>query len=307
MIRRRLYEILEAAADPDDKASLACDYFLLSLIVASVVASMAESVHWIHEAHGEALHRFEIFSMILFTTEYLLRLWCCTVEEGYEHPVWGRIRYALQPMVMIDLAAILPFFLGFLAVDLRTLRVLRLLRIFRLGKMARYSPAVQSLATVFWVRRQELFVTFFVGILVILFSASLIWAVEHDAQPKVFSSIPAACWWSVATLTTIGYGDMAPVTDLGRFLASLIAMTGLGIFALPAGILGSAFVEETNRQKEERRRRAERRQERLHKEAAGLLAPDRDQASVAVEDAAQELAERIARGDACPHCGGRLD
>ncbi|MCE5278070.1 MAG: ion transporter [Planctomycetaceae bacterium] len=147
---------------------------------------------------------------------------------GYSRPVLGRLRAAASPMMLIDLLAILPFYLPFIDADLRFLRSLRLLRIFRLAKIARYSNALQTLGRVLGNHKVELAATGFVMLILLILSSTLMYYAENDAQPQAFSSVPASMWWAVATMTTVGYGDMCPVTPLGKVLGSFIAILGIG-------------------------------------------------------------------------------
>lgn len=241
-IRRRLYEILEAARS-DDKASEAFDLFILLLIALNMVAIILETMPGVYEAAPDFFWRFEVFSVIVFTVEYFLRLWSCTASRKYSHPVGGRIRFAFTFMALIDLMAILPFYLPFLGADFRILRGIRLFRLFRLAKLIRYSEALKSFGEVFAAKKEELLTTFAVLCLLLIFASSSVYYAEHTAQPENFPSIPATMWWSIVTLTTVGYGDVYPVTLLGKILAGAIALMGIGLFALPTGILGAAFVE----------------------------------------------------------------
>lgn len=191
------------------------------------------------------LRYFEVFSVAVFTVEYLARLWVCTLDPRYGGAVRGRLRYARTPLAVIDLLAILPFYLPFfVAMDLRYLRALRLFRLFRILKMARYSVSLAIMARVVVRSREELLSTLFSAAVLLVIAASLMYHVEHDAQPGLFTSIPASMWWGVATLTTVGYGDMYPITPLGKLLAAMMAVVAVGAFALPAGILSSGFMEE---------------------------------------------------------------
>src|SRR5688572_7999302 len=147
-------------------------------------------------------------------------------------------------MAIVDLLAVAPFYLAFIHLDLRVLRALRL---FRVLKLTRYSRSLQMLASVLRAKRGELAVTLFAIVLALLMASSLIYYVERDHQPDKFESIPAAMWWGVATLSTVGYGDVYPITALGKLIGALVALLGIGLFALPAGILGSGFIEEIQR------------------------------------------------------------
>lgn len=160
----------------------------------------------------------------------------------------GKDRYILTPLALVDLVAILPFYVPMLVhLDLRTVRAIRLLRVFRLFKMGRYSESVRTLGRVFRAKKEELIVTTFMVFLLLEVASTLIFFAENEAQPEAFSSVPAAMWWGVTTLTTVGYGDVYPITLLGKVLGAIVAILGIGMFALPAGILGSGFVEEIQR------------------------------------------------------------
>lgn len=242
-LRAHVHRILEPSTQ-DDTASRLFDIAIIVLIVMNVLAVILETVPEVQASYGALLRWFEWAPIAIFTVEYLLRIWSCTASMQFHGPVWGRLRFMFSPYALIDLLAILPFYLPFVFIDLRFLRAIRLLRIFRLLKIARYSESLKTFGRVFAVKKEELFIhLFMVGILMIL-ASSLMYYIEHETQPEAFSSIPAAMWWAVAALTTVGYGDVYPVTALGKFLGMLIAILGIGLFAVPAGILGSGFVEE---------------------------------------------------------------
>lgn len=218
------------------------DYGIMLLIAANVAAVVLETVEPLYTAFGYEFYLFELCSVAVFGVEYLGRLWAATEHPEYAHPVTGRLRYAATPFMIIDLLAIVPFFVGVI-IDLRFLRALRLLRFLRLFKLARYSESMQLFATVLRQKYEQLTITSSVGGILLLVSSSAMYFAERTAQPDVFSSIPAAMWWGVVTLTTVGYGDVHPVTPLGKFLGAVVAVIGIGLFALPASILASGFVE----------------------------------------------------------------
>lgn len=249
-VRRRIHEILESGG-ADDRVKAAFDLALIALIVANVAALMLETVAPIQARVGRLLLNFERLSVALFTIEYALRLWSCVEEPRLAGAVRGRLRFAARPMPLIDLFAILPFYLPFLGVDLRSIRVLRVFRFLRLLKLARYSLALQALGRVLRAKKEELLVTASFLVVLLLVSSSLMYFAEHEAQPEKFSSIPAAMWWGIATLSTVGYGDVYPLTTAGKAIASAIAVLGIGLFALPAGILGSGFTDELRRARRE--------------------------------------------------------
>ncbi len=250
MIRKRIWEIVEVAR-PGDRASRVFDLTILSLIFLNVLATILGTVPEIHGRFGKVLDRFELLSVVVFTVEYITRLWSCRADERYDRIVVGRLRYATRGLLIIDLLAILPFYLPFVGIDLRSFRVLRLLRILRIVRIGRYYRSLHMIHRVVRAKREELVLTSAVMFLLLVVSASVLFYCEHEIQPESFSSIPATMWWAIATLTTVGYGDMYPVTVLGRLFASVIAVLGIGMFALPTGILGAAFVEEIERSKKD--------------------------------------------------------
>lgn len=248
--KKRIFEIIETAKS-DDKASRIFDLFLVFLIITNILAVILATVGSIDASLRSFFWWFELVSVILFSIEYILRVWTADLKKRYSSPILGRIKYIFSPMAMIDLLAILPFYIPFLIpVDLRFLRALRLFRLLRLLKIGRYSKAMQIVGSILKRKRPELTITFVIIFVLLIITASLMYYVEHDAQPGKFSSIPETLWWSVCTLTTVGYGDIVPVTPFGKFCGGVIALLGIGTFALPAGILASGFDEEVKSRRE---------------------------------------------------------
>jgi voltage-gated potassium channel len=247
-VKRRLHAILETTS-PDDIASRVFAIFMILFILLNVVSVTLETVESLSTRYGALFVAFDVFSIAVFTVEYALRLWTCTLDKRYEHPIWGRLRYATSPLAMIDLLAIVPFYLPFILPDMRFVRILRLLRFLRVLKLGRYSDSVKTLGSVLKSKVDDLAVVLVSVSILLVFASSLVYFAEHDAQPKVFSDIPAAMWWGVVTLTTVGYGDIYPVTPIGKMLGAGIALMGVGLFTLPAGILASGFAEEMNRKR----------------------------------------------------------
>ena len=229
---------------------------LTLLISLNVVALIVGTVDSLFEAAPKVFELFDTVSVGIFTVEYMMRVWSCTSDPRYSRPVWGRLRFMASPIMVIDLLAILPFYvlplLEIERLDLRSFRALRLVA--RAARLTRYSKGFQTLGAALSSRRQELSTVVVVLLVLLVLASSLMFYAEREAQPDKFSNIPEAMWWSVITLTTVGYGDVAPVTGPGRMIAGLIAILGIGLFALPAGILGSSFLEqiERNRQPEVR-------------------------------------------------------
>ena len=240
--RERVWEIVEVARD-GDAASRRFDMFILNLIGLNVLAVMLQSIPALESQFAGLFFAFELFSVAVFSVEYLARLWSCVEEPEYRRPILGRLRFALRPMVLIDLLAILPFLVSFAAFDLRILRAFRLLRLVRLLKATRYVAAAKHFRSVMETKREELVLTTGLMTVLLIITASVMYFAENAAQPDKFGSIPESLWWAVATLTTVGYGDVYPITPLGRIAAGFIAIVGIGFLALPTAILGSGFVE----------------------------------------------------------------
>ena len=249
-LKEKVYDVL-IDVEVDKRADRLVALFLMLLIITNGLAVMLETVKALEVKYSHYFYLFEFFSVAVFTLEYLLRLWAITLNPVYKDPLGGRLRYVLSPMALTDLAAILPFYLPIaLTIDLRILRLLRLFRIFRLFKMTRYVESMRTFQNVFKAKKSELTLTLVLVFLLLIVASSAMYAVENEAQPDKFSSIPETLWWGVITLTTIGYGDIYPVTPLGKIIGGIIAFLGIGLFALPAGILASGFSEELQKRRD---------------------------------------------------------
>jgi len=240
--KRRVFLVLEAKAH-QQTLSRVCEYFLIFLIISNTLAVCIESMEEIYENYKIWFLIFNRFSIGVFTLEYILRVWSCTSIEKYHHPIWGRFRYMLTPLAIIDLIAFLPFYFPFIHTDLRTVKLFGLTRFLQLLKLGRYSRGIKMLIQVIRLRQEELILTLNIAIFLLISASSLIYFVEHEAQPDKFPHIPAAMWWGIITLTTVGYGDVYPITPLGKLLGGILALLGIGLFALPAGIIASGFTE----------------------------------------------------------------
>lgn len=239
-IHQRLYEILEAGR-ADDAASRAFDTFIITLIALNVLAIALQTVGSLYAQYRTFFIWFELVSVIIFSIEYVLRVWSCTAGPQYHRPIVGRIKFMLTPMAVVDLLAVLPFWLPFVGIDLRFFRALRFFRIFRLAKLHRYSRAIRLIYRVFYSTREQLTVALFGIALLVLVAAFLIYIFENAAQPEVFSSVPVSMWWAIDAVTPANYVGMTPVTLGGKILAAVMALLSIGLFALPTAILGSAF------------------------------------------------------------------
>ncbi len=236
--RQRTREIL-SAANSSDPASRLCDFVLFGLIVANILAVIIESVPSIDTLYQGWFDAFEVFSVLIFSIEYALRLWSSVDDEAPQRPLIQRVRYMLSPMAIIDLIVILPFFLGFfIEVDLRFLRGARLLFLL---KLSRYSKSLLMLHAVLKEEARPIGATLFILAVILVVTSGFAYLAEHKAQPEAFGSIPQAMWWAVITMTTVGYGDVTPVTTMGKLIAAGIGIIGIGMVALPAGLLASGF------------------------------------------------------------------
>ncbi|MGB0756708.1 MAG: ion transporter [Candidatus Puniceispirillaceae bacterium] len=248
-IRDRIFQLLEKA-QPGDIASLVVDRGLAFLIVANVIAVTLETVDEIYQAYAPAFTLFEIISVIIFSIEYLLRIWVSASNNAsrFDAPFRRRLSYMLSPSGMIDLLAILPAFLPFFtSVDLRWLRILRLLRMF---KISHYSSALEDFFSAIYHERTAFAGALYLFCVTLFLSSALMYLVEHSAQPEVFSSIPETLWWSLITLTTVGYGDVAPITAIGKVIGGITAFMGVCVVALMTGIVASAFSSQVSRRQD---------------------------------------------------------
>lgn len=241
-LRRRLYLTL----DPAEKGGIIetiFEIFLVGIIILNILAITLDSVKEIDERYKELFNNFEIFSVAFFTIEYVGRIYSIVEKKEYHHPVKGRLKFVMTPMALIDLLSFVPFYLTFLPLDLRFLRIFRLMGFFRMFKIVRYLNALHIFKRVIIDRKEQLVLSFIFILFVLVIISFIMFYAEHDAQPDKFTSIPATMWWGIATLTTVGYGDLVPVTTAGKILGGMFAIAGVGLLALPAGILSSGFFE----------------------------------------------------------------
>jgi voltage-gated potassium channel len=247
-LRRQFYQILEAGHLLNWRVLL-FDAALIALIVANVVAVMLDSVKGIGDRYFTFFYWFETVSVLIFAVEYSLRLWVAVEDPRYGTygPFWGRVRYALSPVMVIDFFSFAPSIINVFIPSALDLRILRLFRLLRLMKIARYSPALSTLIEVIKAERRALLGTLLLILSIMVLSAYTMYVVEGPVQPNKFGSLPSSLYWAVTTLTTTGYGDITPVTALGRIVAGVTMMIGLALFALPVGIVATNFVTEIHR------------------------------------------------------------
>ena len=238
-LRRRTWEVLEVGAD-GDQLSRTIDIMVMTLVFGNVAVTVLESVESLYTPYHDLFLGFERISIVAFTAEFLCRLWSAADSRPEtESATLNRLHYLRSPLAIVDLFAIAPFYVfPLLGLDLRFLRVFRLMR---LVKLTRYSRALSRVFEVYRLQKNGLAASFFLMSIAIVVAASLLYAIENPVQPEAFSSIPAAMWWAVCTLTTVGYGDIAPVTPLGKTVTSFVSIIGIAMVALPTSLFASGF------------------------------------------------------------------
>jgi len=245
-LRREVHDVLEVAGDAHPMGRVV-NGFIIILIFLNAIAFAADTVPELAGRYRWEFAAFNAFSVIVFTVEYALRIWSAVeIPMLSRLPRWqARLRYAMRPMMIIDLLAFLPWYLHWLyPLDLRLLRVFRL---FRLLMLVRYSPALQTLGRVVTDEYRALLGALLVILILLLFASSGMYLIERHMQPDKFGSIPQAAWWALATLTTVGYGDVVPVTPLGKMLGGVVMLLGVGMIALPVAIIATGFSQESTR------------------------------------------------------------
>ncbi len=248
-LRQKVYAIVNETPD-SGKLHEIFDFFIVLWVLISVTAVILESVDVIsYHFHVEFIV-LDTIAVAIFSTELLMRLYSCTENPKYHHWFAGRLNFARQWSSLIDILAIAPFFLESLLDHLFDLRFLRVFRLMRLMKLARYSDATKSL---FYVIQREwpvMKASIFIMLMLVMLAACLGYLFEHDAQPDKFENIPQSIYWAVITLASVGYGDISPVTPAGRAITIVLALLGIGIFAIPAAILSSAFSDQLRIERE---------------------------------------------------------
>lgn len=278
-LKQRIFVLLDERDTDKNGWNRIINTFIIILILASVTSIILESFQPLHDTYADTFYYFELFTVVIFSTEYILRIWIADLRYPNLKPVAARTKFIFSAMGIVDLLAILPFYLPlFLAIDMRFVRLLRVLRLLRILKLKRHSKALTIVANVLSEKRSELFVTVLVTAILLLLSATVMYNIEHDVQPENFPDIITTLWWAVATLTTVGYGDVYPITGWGRFVGGIIALIGVGLVALPTGIISASFIE----------------------------ALEEDQAAKAAAAKEKQQAAFTETFNYCPHCGKPL-
>jgi len=286
---------------------------LVLLIVLNAIAIVISSEKDILVRYQGFFHVFEIISVVIFTIEYIVRVWISVErsKKDMRRPFTSRLRYMLTPMSLIDLLAILPSYFLLLGTDLLMLRALRLVRVF---KLTRYSSSMELLITVTKQEIEKMLSAIFVLLILIVISATGIHLVEGDIQPEDFGSIPRALWWATVTLTTVGYGDVVPITPLGKTLGIIIVIIGIGMAALPAGILAAGFTSEISRRRERFKTAIlawlddgtfDKHEKNEFMTVRKDLGVSRSDAALMIREARREI--KMMRHTNCPNCGHYLN
>lgn len=222
---------------------------LIVLILLGALIAILETEPTIRDVWGGVFFVFEMFLFALFSVEYMARIYCANEPDLQGNRI-SRLRYAISGWAILDLLVLISFVLTLGGSTLFIIRMFRILRILRIARLGRFSRAIDLVVEAASARKFEIIFTFSMALVLMVFGASLLYAIEAENQPELFGSIPRALWWSVATLTTVGYGDAVPMTVLGKIVAGATAVFGVGLVAMPAGILASAFSEAIQKRKE---------------------------------------------------------
>lgn len=240
--KRRVYEVFEIAA-PHDTASKVVDIVLVVLILLNAAIIIANTFDLPREA-SRACGIVEAVSVVIFTIEYAARLWTADLKYP-ELPGWrARLRYIRSPAAVIDLVSLLPSYLAIISANLMGFRMLRVLRLFRVFKLSRYTHALRDIVEVFRRKASQLISSMVVVSFLIVTAAVLMYNAENDVQPDKFDNALSCIWWAIETLTTVGYGDIYPVTAIGRVMSAVIEILGIGLVAVPTGIISAGFSEQ---------------------------------------------------------------
>lgn len=238
-LRQAVFHVLHKP-QPHSRVARYVNYALALLILANCAAVALETIPSIYQSHKALFFWLEAVSTSLFFIEYACRLWVCVEQSRLSHPVFGRVRYIFQPLPLLDFIVIATYFAP---VDLRFLRIFRLTRLLRVLHLESFDQSMQRIGRAVGQRKHLLILSVALMLIAVYCLAALLYMVEHAVQPDKFSSIPETLWWAVVTLTTIGYGDITPVTPLGKLLAGAGAIFGIGVFALPTAIMTAAILD----------------------------------------------------------------
>jgi voltage-gated potassium channel len=243
MYKQKVYKLIERGSH-GSRINLIFDYAIMSLIVLNVIALILETIPGLSNSVSHFLRHFEIFSVVIFSIEFILRIYISSLTYPSSSKIKSALKFVFSPLGLIDLLAIIPFYFPLIIkIDLRFLRILRLMRFFRIFKINRYNKSLNLIVSVIKEKKSELALTGFVAVLILFVASFLMYYIEGEAQPDKFPNLLSCLWWAVATLTTVGYGDVYPITGIGKILSGTIAVLGIGLVALPTGLVSAGFME----------------------------------------------------------------
>jgi len=249
-LQQRVYEYIRDDGKGGSVNSIISSTIMFIIII-SVILVILETFEGFSSGVKQTFYYIEMIAVIIFTIEYLLRIWVAPYKYPEMSSFRARIKYIRSPMAVIDILAVIPFYLPLLIpMNLMALRALRLLRLLRLLKMNRYTNGLSSIAQVLHRKGPQLLSSMFAVLLLMIIASLIVHAVEYEAQPDAFSNAFSGLWWAMATLTTVGYGDIYPVTVLGKLVGAIIALLGIGLIAIPTGIISAGFMENMTEEKE---------------------------------------------------------
>lgn len=241
-MRKKIFQIID-----DHKSKKPLNRFfhtvLFTLIIISSVVLILESVNSFHEKFTTQFYYLEIFTIVFFSIEYILRVYTCVEINKYNSPILGRLRYILTPLMLIDLLSILPMYFFLISDNFTNFYIFGIFRVLRLFKAIRYINAFRIIGNVLYVKREQLLISFTLIFFLFVFYSCVIFIVENKAQPIAFKDIPSAMWFTISTITTVGFGDVYPVTPIGKVVTGLMSMSGWLMFAIPTSILTSGFLK----------------------------------------------------------------
>ena len=248
-LQRRVHDLLDGRPEAGDPLDVAVYWLLLVLIVVALALLIIGTVPAVEARWGRAIFVADVVLGAVFLLEYALRVWSAPVDPRYADGWRGRLRFMRSPLALLDLVAAVALLLPHVPIDLRQARLIRLFALLRVGQVGRFRRSVSIARHIFHERKDDLLLAVVSVAVVLLVGSTLVYFAERGAQPEKFGSIPDAMWWGIATVTTVGYGDVYPVTPLGRTLGGLLAVLGIASFALPTAILGAAFLDELQRER----------------------------------------------------------
>ncbi|MBQ3657040.1 MAG: ion transporter [Bacteroidales bacterium] len=284
-IEKALYYIVDEN-DEHNKLSKFFNYFLMVLIILSVGEMALETDDDIFIPNRNYFRIFDFFTVMVFSAEYIIRILTAhLLPENRGKSRWHGIKsYIFSFAGIVDLLSILPFYLDFTSLDLRVLRMLRLMRFFRVFKITRYNDSMKLVADVIWTKRSEIGVIMGLIVIIMIITSFIMFYAEHSLQPDKFPNVLGCFWWALVTMTTIGYGDVFPITPMGKIIGSLMAFLGIGLVAMPTGIISAGFLEKISEKKREEREKKEKEKEKPE----GNISED-------------------GKKHYCPYCGHKLD